>query len=110
MDGGGSLRCALLGDNIAKMAVDNGWSGIVINGCIRDSEDIARMDLGVKVRAGKGFCLDRGGPGGAEVLLVLEVRRGRAALLAWRCSGFRWGCRAEVLQGGRWGRFVSERS
>ena len=51
VDGGGSRRCALLGDNIAAMAVENGWAGIVINGCIRDSLDISRMDLGVKALA-----------------------------------------------------------
>ena len=48
VDGGASKRCALLGDNIAEMAYKNGWSGIIINGCIRDSADIARMPLGVK--------------------------------------------------------------
>ena len=37
VDGGGSMRCALLGDNLAGMAVKNGWSGIIINGCLRDS-------------------------------------------------------------------------
>mmetsp|Transcript_26223 Transcript_26223/g.57267 ORF Transcript_26223/g.57267 Transcript_26223/m.57267 type:complete len:221 (+) Transcript_26223:97-759(+) len=51
VDGGASLRCALLGDQIAAMAVKNGWSGILINGCIRDSEDIGKMDLGVKALA-----------------------------------------------------------
>jgi regulator of ribonuclease activity A len=48
VDGGASKRCALLGDNIAEMAYKNGWSGIIINGCIRDSADIAQMPLGVK--------------------------------------------------------------
>lgn len=48
VDGGASKRCALLGDNIAEMAYKNGWSGIIINGCIRDSADIAKMPLGVK--------------------------------------------------------------
>jgi regulator of ribonuclease activity A len=51
VDGGGSKRCALLGDNIAAMAVRNGWAGIIIHGCIRDSADIGRMDLGVKALA-----------------------------------------------------------
>jgi RraA family protein len=51
VDGGGSMRCALLGDNIAEMAYKNGWTGIVINGCIRDSADIAKMPLGVKALA-----------------------------------------------------------
>lgn len=47
VDGGGSLRCALLGDQLAELALRNGWSGIVVNGCIRDSAQIANMDLGV---------------------------------------------------------------
>jgi regulator of ribonuclease activity A len=48
IDGGGSMRCALLGGNLAQLAVKNGWAGAVINGCIRDSEEIRRMPLGVK--------------------------------------------------------------
>lgn len=48
IDGGGSYRCALLGDQIAELAVNNGWAGVVIYGCIRDSADIAGMDLGVR--------------------------------------------------------------
>lgn len=51
VDGGGSMRCALLGDNLAGMAVKNGWAGIVINGCLRDSEDIGTMPIGVKAIA-----------------------------------------------------------
>lgn len=48
VDGGGSMRCALLGDNLAAMGRSNGWTGIVVYGCIRDSGDIAGMDIGVK--------------------------------------------------------------
>lgn len=48
VDGGGSLRCALVGDQLAQLAVDNGWSGIIINGCIRDADMIRTMDIGVK--------------------------------------------------------------
>lgn len=51
VDGGGSLRCALLGDKLAALALQNGWTGIVINGCIRDSAQIAAMDLGVMALA-----------------------------------------------------------
>lgn len=47
IDGGGSLRCALLGDQLAALAVKNNWAGIVVWGCIRDSVAIAAMDLGV---------------------------------------------------------------
>jgi regulator of ribonuclease activity A len=48
VDGGGSKRVALLGDEIAKLAVANSWRGIVIHGCIRDSAVINAMDVGVK--------------------------------------------------------------
>ena len=48
VDGGGSLRCALLGDLLAAKAVANHWSGMIINGCIRDSADIDEMDIGVR--------------------------------------------------------------
>ena len=48
MDGGGSLRRAILGDMLAENAANNGWSGLVIYGCIRDSDEIAALDIGVK--------------------------------------------------------------
>ena len=48
VDAGGSRRCAMLGDLLAAKAVENGWAGVLMNGLIRDSADIARMDLGVK--------------------------------------------------------------
>ncbi len=48
VDGGASLRCALLGDRLAKLAQSNAWAGIIIYGCIRDSAVIANMDIGVK--------------------------------------------------------------
>jgi regulator of ribonuclease activity A len=51
IDGGGSLRCALVGDLLAKLALDNGWAGIVVHGCVRDSVAIARLDIGVKALA-----------------------------------------------------------
>lgn len=47
VDGAASLRCALLGDQLAVKAVDNGWSGIVVWGCIRDSAIISKLGLGV---------------------------------------------------------------
>ncbi|RZT90740.1 regulator of ribonuclease activity A [Azospira oryzae] len=48
VDGGGSLRCALVGDQLAVLARKNGWEGIVVYGCIRDSAEINRTDLGVR--------------------------------------------------------------
>jgi len=48
VDAGGSRRCAMLGDLLAAKAVAKGWSGVLVYGLIRDSADIAGMDLGVK--------------------------------------------------------------
>ena len=48
VDGGGSLRCALLGDMLAAMAASNGWQGVVIYGCVRDIEILKTIDLGVR--------------------------------------------------------------
>ena len=48
IDGGGSLRCALVGDRLAILAQKNGWEGVVVYGCIRDSGDINGIDIGVR--------------------------------------------------------------
>jgi regulator of ribonuclease activity A len=48
VDGGGSLRCALLGGNLGQLGVRNGWAGIVIYGAIRDAEEIGGLKIGVK--------------------------------------------------------------
>ena len=48
VDGGGSMRHALLGDLLAAAAAENGWQGLLINGCVRDVEILETIDLGVK--------------------------------------------------------------
>lgn len=48
VDGGGSLRCALLGDQLGELAVKNGWEGVLIYGCVRDSVALAALPLGVR--------------------------------------------------------------
>lgn len=48
IDGGGSLRCALVGDLIAAAAVNNQWEGIIVYGCIRDSAPINEMEIGIR--------------------------------------------------------------
>ncbi|NMG44275.1 ribonuclease E activity regulator RraA [Aromatoleum toluvorans] len=47
IDGGASMRCALVGDQLALLGVKNGWAGVIVYGCIRDSKAIGGMDLGV---------------------------------------------------------------
>jgi regulator of ribonuclease activity A len=48
IDGGGSMRCALVGDQLALLAHKNGWEGVIVYGCIRDSADINAIDIGVR--------------------------------------------------------------
>ena len=48
VDGGGSLRCALLGDMLGDMAAQNGWQGVVVNGCVRDVEILKKIAIGVR--------------------------------------------------------------
>jgi len=48
VDGGGSLRRALVGDVLAADAVAKGWAGIVVNGAVRDSDILAGLDIGIK--------------------------------------------------------------
>jgi len=47
VDGNASTDCALLGDMLAEAAFKNNWSGIIVNGCIRDSDVIANIGIGV---------------------------------------------------------------
>jgi regulator of ribonuclease activity A len=48
VDGGGSVHTALMGDLIAKLAISKNWSGVVINGAVRDVATLATLPLGIK--------------------------------------------------------------
>ena len=67
VDGGGSLRCALVGGRLAGLAHANGWAGLIINGCVRDSAEIRKIPVGVRainsspMRSGKTGTGQRGG-------------------------------------------------
>ncbi len=69
VDGGGSLRRSLLGDRLAEQAVANGWSGMLINGGVRDVDALARLDLGIKALAATPMKTDRRGLGDTGVAL-----------------------------------------
>jgi regulator of ribonuclease activity A len=67
IDGGGSLRVALLGDMVAGLAAANGWVGIVVNGCVRDAAVLRHLPLGIKAL---GTCPRPSGKEGAGELDV----------------------------------------
>ncbi|MES2106971.1 MAG: ribonuclease E activity regulator RraA [Pseudomonadota bacterium] len=51
IDGGGSFRCALVGGNLASLAQQNGWAGIIVNGCVRDVEELNACNIGIRALA-----------------------------------------------------------
>jgi RraA family protein len=67
VDGGGSRRCALMGDNLASLAFTNGWAGVVINGCLRDAADIGSIPIGVKAIATHPLKSSKRDPGVRDV-------------------------------------------
>ena len=69
VDGGASMRCALMGDMIAESAVKNHWNGVIIYGCIRDVDAIAELDLGVHALAAIPQKSNRKGIGEVDVTL-----------------------------------------
>ena len=67
VDGGGSLRRALLGDMIGANALANGWAGFVIYGSIRDVDELGAMDLGVQALATHPMKTEKKGVGDLDV-------------------------------------------
>ena len=70
VDGGGSTRKALLGDLLAQKAADNGWSGLVIHGAVRDVEILRSIDLGVQALASIPLKTEKLGVGDVGVTLA----------------------------------------
>lgn len=69
VDGGGSLRCALLGDNLAALGARNGWAGIVVWGCVRDVDALTAIDFGVKALGANPRKSGKTGAGARDVVL-----------------------------------------
>ena len=67
VDGGGSLRLALLGDMIGAEAIASGWTGVVINGAVRDTAVLATLELGVMALGTTPRRSSRNGEGQAGV-------------------------------------------
>lgn len=82
VDGGGSMRYAVLGDNIALLARDNGWAGIVLNACVRDAEALAALGLGIKALGTNPRPSKKNGDGEVDVPITFgEVTFAPGALL-----------------------------
>lgn len=48
IDGGGSLRRALVNSDIAELAVENDWEGIIVNGCVREVDFLEELEIGIQ--------------------------------------------------------------
>lgn len=69
VDGGGSRRCALLGDQLAALAASRGLAGVIINGCARDVADIAELPLGVMALGSMPLKSKKEGKGSRDIVL-----------------------------------------
>lgn len=67
VDGGGLMRRALLGDQVAAAAAANGWAGLLINGCVRDVDALGRLALGVQALGAHPLKTDKRGLGDIDV-------------------------------------------
>lgn len=72
VDGGGSLRRALVGGNIAAAAAKNGWAGIVVDGCVRDAAELAPLPIGIRALALMPLPTERRAEGLRDVPIQLQ--------------------------------------
>lgn len=72
IDGQGALHRSLLGDRLAKLAADNGWSGVVVIGAIRDVEIIEAIDIGVQALGVCPVKTEKRGVGDRDIPLMLR--------------------------------------
>jgi regulator of ribonuclease activity A len=70
VNGGGSMQCALLGDMLGELAVRNGWAGVIVNGCVRDSDALGRLPIGVKAKGTHPRKSVKAGAGDTQVTLA----------------------------------------
>lgn len=72
VDGGGSLRRALVGGNIAAAAARNGWAGIVVDGCVRDKAEINTSQIGIRALALMPLPTERRGEGQRDIPVQVQ--------------------------------------
>jgi regulator of ribonuclease activity A len=72
VDGGASLRRALLGGNLGAAAARNGWAGIVIDGCVRDVAELAALPVGIRALAAMPLPTEKRNQGQADVVVTVQ--------------------------------------
>ena len=79
VDGGASLRRALLGGNLGATAARNGWAGVVIDGCVRDVAELATMSMGIRALASMPLPTEKRNEGQRDVAVQIQGQ--------WVCPG-----------------------
>lgn len=72
VDGGASLRRALLGGNLGAAAAKNGWAGVVIDGCVRDVAELAQCNTGIRALAAMPLPTEKRGEGQRDVAIQIQ--------------------------------------
>ena len=72
VDGGASLRRALLGGNLGTAAANNGWAGVVIDGCVRDVAELAQCSTGIRALAAMPLPTEKRGEGQRDVAVQIQ--------------------------------------
>jgi regulator of ribonuclease activity A len=72
VDGGGSLRRALLGGNLGAAAARNGWAGVVIDGCVRDVAELAQCQTGIRALASMPLPTEKRSEGQRDIAVQIQ--------------------------------------
>jgi regulator of ribonuclease activity A len=72
VDGGASLRRALVGGNLGKAAAKNGWVGVIVDGCVRDSAELAACDVGIRALATMPLPTEKRNEGQKDVAVQIQ--------------------------------------
>lgn len=72
VDGGGSLRRALLGGNLGAAAAKNGWAGVVIDGCVRDVAELATQAVGIRALASMPLPTEKRNQGQQDLAVQIQ--------------------------------------
>ena len=72
VDGGGSLRRALVGGNLAAAAARNGWAGLVVDGCVRDVAELAASAVGIRALAAMPMPTEKRGQGQRDSAVQIQ--------------------------------------
>lgn len=72
VDGGASLRRALVGGNLGKAAAKNGWAGVIVDGCVRDSAELAECEVGIRALALMPWPTEKRNEGQKDVAVQIQ--------------------------------------